>query len=460
MNHTEAMTYALEQARLAQASGEVPIGAVVLKDGEIVGRGFNQTIGLSDPCAHAEILALRDAAQSLGNYRLDDCTLVVTVEPCTMCAGAALNARIGHVLYGAPEARTGAAGSVHNVFAQTTINHHTQVQGGIEAEACASIMQAFFQAKRDDFKGRAGRLRDDALRTPDSAFERLPDWSFESRYIDDLPSLSGLRLAYLDEGPRDAPTTWLLLHGNPTWSYVWRHWVPRLTALGHRVVAPDLMGFGRSDKPKKMAQHTYDWHRQVLLELVQRLDLQRVTLAVQDWGGLLGLTLPMAAPERYEALCVMNTTLATGEQPLPDGFVAWRQFCRDKPQFGVGDLLGRGCRHLGRDERAAYDAPFPDSGHRAALRRFPEMVMDRLDAPGAALSREAAAFWSEQWQGKSAMVIGDADPVLASVMPSLHAKIRGCAPPIHLSSGGHFVQEWLHPNLDNAWFEILLAQLR
>ena len=460
MKHTDAMALAIEQAKHAQAAGEVPIGAVVIKDGQVIGRGFNQTLAQGDPCAHAEIVALREAAQTLGNHRLDDCTLVVTVEPCTMCAGAALNARVGQVVFGAPEPKTGAAGSVHDVFAHAKINHHTQVQGGVEAAACAGLMQAFFQDKRESFKGRAWRLRDDALRTPDAAFERLPDWPFEPQYVDDLPSLGGLRMAYIDEGPRSAKTTWLLLHGNPTWAYVWRHWIPRLTQAGHRVVAPDLMGFGRSDKPKKMAQHSYDWHRQVLLELVERLDLQRVTLAVQDWGGLLGLTLPMAAPARYEALCVMNTTLATGEQALPDGFVSWRQFCRDKPQFGVGDLLGRGCRHLTREERAAYDAPFADSGYRAALRRFPEMVMGDMEAPGAAISREAAVFWSTQWSGKAAMVIGDADPVLASVMPALHAKIRGCSAPIHLPSGGHFVQEWLHPSLDDAWFEAMLAQLR
>ena len=460
MNPSQAMQLALTQARAAAEQGEVPIGAVVLLGDEVVGRGHNQTQSDADPCAHAEVLALRDAARHLGNHRLEDCTLVVTVEPCTMCAGAALNARVKEVIYGAPEPKTGAAGSVHDVFAQAAINHQTRVTGGVEAAECADLMQSFFQARRQAYKVRAHRLRDDALRTPDAAFDGLPDWPYQPHYTDELPSLDGLRMAYVDEGPRDADRTWVLLHGNPTWGYVWRHWIARLTQMGHRVLAPDLIGFGRSDKPKKASAHHYDWHRDILLEWVESLDLRHINLAVQDWGGLLGLTLPMAAPERYQALCVMNTMLATGEAPLPDGFVAWRQFCRDKPQFGVGDLLGRGCPHLSPAERAAYDAPFPDAGHRAALRRFPEMVMDAADAPGAALSRQAASFWQTQWQGKAAMLVGEADPVLAVTMPQLQRQIKGCAPAICLPTGGHFVQECLHPSLEPAaWWGTLMNHL-
>ena len=460
MNDQEAMGHALAAAKLAGDVGEVPIGAVVLFEGRVVGTGYNQPISNRDPSAHAEVQALRDAARTLGNYRLDGCTLVVTVEPCTMCAGAALNARVARVVYGAHEPKTGAAGSVLNVFGMPQINHQTEVVGGVRHDECTHALQAFFKQRRQAQRDRQWPLRDDALRNPEEAFTGLTDWPYEPHYVTDLLSLGGLRLAYVDEGPKDAAQTWVLLHGNPTWSYAWRHWIQRLSAMGHRVLAPDLIGFGRSDKPKKMAAHGFDFHRQVLLEWIERMDVHNVRLAVQDWGGLLGLTLPMASPERYAGLLMLNTTLVTGEEPLSDGFVAWRQFCRDKPQFSVGGLLKRACPHLSVEEGSAYDLPFPDSGHRAALRRFPDMVAGETDAPGAATARLAATFWREQWQGKAAMVIGQSDPVLASTMPGLQALVRGCADPVVLEHAGHFAQEWLHPRLpDTEWFDQVVQAL-
>lgn len=287
------------------------------------------------------------------------------------------------------------------------------------------------------------------LRTPDQAFTDLPDYPFTGHYLDDLPSLQGMRLHYLDEGPQDAEVVWLLLHGNPAWSYLWRHWVPALVAQGHRVVAPDLIGFGKSDKPLEESFHHYDYHRNVLLELVERLDLSNIHMAVQDWGGLFGLTLPMVAPQRYAALLVMNTALATGDRDLSDGFVAWRQFNRDKPSFSMAGLFQRSVEHLSAAEAAAYAAPFPNDQYRAAIRRFPEMVMDSLDADGAAISREALQFWKNQWQGRSAMAIGAADPVLGPpTMRALAKVINGCPEPLLLELGGHFLQEWAHPQLD------------
>jgi tRNA(adenine34) deaminase len=270
----------------------------------------------------------------------------------------------------------------------------------------------------------------------------LPDYPWPPNYVHDLPALAGLRLHYLDEGPRDAPLTWLCLHGNPAWSYLYRRMIPVFLAAGHRIVAPDLIGFGKSDKPKKEGAHSFSWHRQVLLELVERLALQRVVLVVQDWGGLLGLTLPMEAPQRYAGLLVMNTMLATGEAPLSPGFLAWREMCAKKPDYGVGRLLARGAPHLSDAECAAYDAPFPDRGHRAALRAFPAMVPQEPGDDGAAVSRRAQAFW-QQWSRHSLMAIGVQDPVLGeSVMQALRAVIRSCPEPIRVEQGGHFVQEW------------------
>ena len=444
MNDHDYMGLALQQARLAQAAGEVPVGAVVVRHGEVIAQAHNAPIGLHDPSAHAEVLALRAAAAKLGNYRLDDCTLYVTLEPCAMCVGAALHARLQRVVWGAAEPKTGAAGSVLNLFEQTSLNHRTSASGGVRAEEASALLQDFFKHQRQQQKAQATntRLRDDALRTPDSCFEDLPGYPWPAHYISDLPSLNGLRMHYLDEGPVDAPVTWLCLHGNPAWSYLYRHMIPGFVQAGHRVVAPDMPGFGKSDKPKKDSAHHFDWHRQVLLELLEALDLQRINLVVQDWGGLLGLTLPMAAAQRYQGLLVMNTTLATGSQPLSSGFLAWRQMCADKPLFDVGKLLARGNPQMSHADCEAYNAPFPDAGHRAALRAFPPMVPEFSDSEGAEVSRQAQQFWQHQWTGKSLMVIGQQDPVLGeAVMRDLHTHIRGCPAPVLLPHAGHFVQE-------------------
>ena len=281
-----------------------------------------------------------------------------------------------------------------------------------------------------------------AIRTRDDSFRDLPGFPWVPRAIDDLPPLEGLRLSLLDEGPRDAAVTWLCLHGNPTWSYLYRRMIPAFLAAGHRVVAPDLPGFGRSDKPLEDSQHSFTWHRTVLLALIERLDLASVNLVVQDWGGLIGLTLPMACPDRFRGLLVMNTYLATADSPLPEGFVQWRAMCQARPDFGIGRLLGRGNPHLTPAECAAYDAPFPSLAHRAATRAFPDMVPEHPDADGVALSRQAARFWAEAWAGRSMMAIGEQDPVFTpAVMERLRQGIRGCPPPLRIPEGGHFVQE-------------------
>lgn len=288
----------------------------------------------------------------------------------------------------------------------------------------------------------------DAQRTPDENFAGLPDWAFAPRYLE---RPDGLRLHYVDEGPRDAPRTWLCLHGQPTWSYLYRRMIPVFLAAGHRVVAPDFLGFGRSDKPCDEAVYTFDFHRNTLLWLVAALDLRGISLVVQDWGGLIGLTLPMAAPERYAALLVMNTTLATGDAPLSKGFLDWRAFSNSRPDMDIAGLMRRACPHLTAAEAAAYAAPFPDAASpdaasKAGVRRFPNLVPDRPDAPGAALSRAARSFWRERWNGPSLMAIGMKDPVLGPpVMRQLQADIHGCPPPLEVAEGGHFLQEWGEP---------------
>jgi len=180
-----------------------------------------------------------------------------------------------------------------------------------------------------------------------------------------------------------------------------------------------------------------------LVELIKRLDLNNITLVCQDWGGVLGLILPIEFPERFSRLIVMNTMLGTGDEPLSKGFIAWRQWVRDNPQMAVGRLLKRSCPHLTDDEAAAYDAPFPGNEYLAGVRRFPELVPDRVDANGADVSRRARDWWRDEWRGQAFMAVGMADLVLGGpVMNALRQNIRGCPPPFEIPEGGHFLQEW------------------
>jgi haloalkane dehalogenase/tRNA(adenine34) deaminase len=208
-------------------------------------------------------------------------------------------------------------------------------------------------------------------------------------------------------------------------------------------VAPDFVGFGRSDKLVVDDAYTFDLHRDMLLAFIDRLELENIHLVCQDWGGLLGLTLPMGRPDKFVALLVMNTAFAAGDEPLGEGFKAWRDFARSQPDLDVARLMQRSTPVLGDAEAAAYAAPFPDISYKAGVRRFPDMVPDHPDAGGAALSRTARQWWTDEWQGKSLMAIGMQDPVLGPpAMHYLHRFIRNCPPPLEIADAGHFVQEW------------------
>lgn len=444
------MVLALDEARKAADRGEVPVGAIVVRHGEVIATGRNAPINGHDPTAHAEIVALRAAALALGNYRLDECEMFVTLEPCAMCAGAMLHARLKRVVFGAADAKTGAAGSVLDLFALPQLNHQTAVRGGVLAAQCRALLQDFFRLRRADHKTASGQrhpLREDALRTPDSAFENLPAYPWPGHYISDLPALAGLRMHYLDEANRVEEgsgkfLTYLCLHGNPAWSYLYRKMMMPLLLSGHRVVVPDLVGFGKSDKPKKDSFHTFAVHRQILFELVERMDLQNIVLVVQGWGGILGLTLPLDAPHRYRGLLVMNTTLACGDAPSSTGFLAWREMCRRNPQFDVGRLIAQGNPQMSSSECAAYDAPFPAKGYRAALRAFPRLVPGAESADGVAISRRARKFWHDCWTGQTLMVIGPHDLRFgAPVMQELRNTLRNCSDPVRIEQAGHFVPE-------------------
>lgn len=281
----------------------------------------------------------------------------------------------------------------------------------------------------------------EALRTPDKRFAGLPGYAFKPLYIDDLAGYEGLRLHYLDEGGPDGHV-FLCLHGEPTWAYLYRKMIPVFVGAGHRVIAPDFFGFGRSDKPVEDSAYSFGFHRATLLRFIERLDLKNITLVVQDWGGLLGLTLPMEMPERFERLLVMNTTLAVGETPGA-GFDGWKAYVRANPDLNVGALMKRSTPILSEAETAAYDAPFPDQRYKAGVRRFPELVMVSPEMEGVDVSRRAASWWSQEWRGQTFMAVGMKDPVLGPpVMAALRKTIRGCPAPLEIPDGGHFVQEW------------------
>ncbi|MDR0479209.1 MAG: tRNA adenosine(34) deaminase TadA [Burkholderiaceae bacterium] len=359
----QGIELALSQARATLDAGEVPVGAVLADaQGRVIATGCNAPVAAHDPTAHAEIQALRAAAAQRGNYRLDGCTLYVTLEPCAMCAGAILHARLARVVYGARDPKAGAAGSVLDVLGDARLNHQTTVTSGVLAQPCGALLRDFFRPRRVNLDP----LREDALRTPDAAFAPFvdtPAWPWPPCYVANLPALAGLRLHYIDTGPADAPLIWLLLHDGAAWGWQFRHFIA-LLAAGHRVVAPDLIGFGRSDKPKREDAHSFVWHRQALCELIERLDLRRVVLAGCGLGARLAQTVPLAmggaSEERYRGLLMLNA------QP--------------------------GCAPDAKNLRAgsAYAAPFPDAGHRAALRAAP-----RLWQESESLLCAAHTFWRD-----------------------------------------------------------------
>lgn len=277
----------------------------------------------------------------------------------------------------------------------------------------------------------------EALRTPDERFQGLPGYDFAPNYVEHA---NGLSMHYLDEGGGDA--LFLCLHGQPSWSYLYRKMIPLLAPHG-RVIAPDLFGFGKSDKPVDDAVYTFDFHRQSLVDLILALDLRNITLVCQDWGGLLGLTIPHAMPDRFGRLIVMNTGLGTGERPLGAGFEAWKAYNRSQPDMDIAALFKRGTSILSDAEAAAYAAPYPDIRYKGGVRRFPELVPPTPDAPGAAISREARDWWRDHWSGESFMAIGGSDPVITpDAMHALRATIRNCPEPLIIPEAGHFVQEW------------------
>ena len=279
------------------------------------------------------------------------------------------------------------------------------------------------------------------LRTPEHQFAGLADYTFSPNYIDDLEGYEGLRAHYLDEGPAQAQEVFLCLHGEPSWSYLYRKMIPVFTEHGYRAVAPDLFGFGKSDKPVEDETYTFDFHRDFLIRFIEKLDLKNITLVCQDWGGLLGLTLPMDMPHRFKRLLIMNTALING-QPAGPVFAEWRREISESSDVDLIKLFRKHAPGISDADAAAYAAPFPDATYKAGVRKFPLLVAEEPHMDGVETSLKAAAFWNEKWEGETFMAVGMKDPMLGPpVMKYMQQLIKGCPEPMEVPEGGHFVQE-------------------
>jgi haloalkane dehalogenase len=289
------------------------------------------------------------------------------------------------------------------------------------------------------------------LRTPDERFAALPGYAFSPHYLD---VGGGLRMHHVDEGPSGAAPI-LLLHGEPSWSYLYRTMIPRLASAGHRVIAPDLIGFGRSDKPGDRTEYTYQRHVDWVRALLSGLELERITLVCQDWGGLIGLRLAAEEEHRFARIVAANTFLPTGDQPLPGAFYKWREFSQTTPVFEAGKIVARGCRReVPPEVVAAYDAPFPDESFKEGARQFPTLVPASPDDPASLPNRQAWQTLSS-WRKPFLTAFSDEDPITRGGDLLLQAMIPGAAgQPHHTVRGaGHFLQEDAGPELA----EVVLA---
>ena len=280
----------------------------------------------------------------------------------------------------------------------------------------------------------------DVLRTPDDRFESLPGCPWQPAYVE---TSDGLRVAVIDEGPKDAPVV-LLMHGEPTWSYLYRKMIPVLLEAGFRCVAPDLVGFGRSDKPVRDEDYTYERHVEWMRSaLFDGLDLGEVTLVCQDWGGLIGLRLVAENPDRFARVCAANTGLPDGTKRLPEAWWMFHDFVQKTPDLPIGFLVTSGCADgLDPEVAAAYEAPFPDVTYKAGARTFPGLIPQTLDDPATPANQKAWEVLS-QWDKPFLCAFSDKDPITGGGERMLISTIPGAADQPHttIEGGGHFLQE-------------------
>ena len=277
------------------------------------------------------------------------------------------------------------------------------------------------------------------VRTPERCFERLADYPFEPHYFQ--VNDAGMRMHYLDEGPSQADPV-LMLHGEPSWSYLYRHMIPVVAAAGHRVIAPDLIGFGKSDKPTRLEDYSYQSHMDWMLALVEGLDLRNITLVCQDWGSLIGLRLAAEQEPRFKAIVVGNGMLPTGDQPVPAAFKIWKNFALYSPWFPIARIINSGTfKTLGPEERKAYDAPFPSAKYKAGARAFPRLVPVAPDNPATPANRSAWKVF-EGWNKPFLTTFSNGDPITRGGDKYMQERIPGAKGQPHQTLvGGHFLQE-------------------
>ncbi len=276
------------------------------------------------------------------------------------------------------------------------------------------------------------------LRTPDERFTGLPGYAFEPHYVE----VDGLRVHYVDEGPASAEPV-LMLHGEPSWSYLYRKMIPIITAAGHRAVAPDLVGFGRSDKPSQREDYTYQRHVDWMRGVLEALDLRHITLVCQDWGGLIGLRLVAEHGERFARVVAANTGLPTGDTPMGEAFLAWQRYSQTTPRFHVGGIVKGGCvSELSSEVIAAYNAPFPDDRYKAGARQFPLLVPTSPDDPSAVPNRKAWEVLA-RWEKPFLTAFSDSDPIMRGGERIFQRIIPGTKGQPHTTivGAGHFLQE-------------------
>ena len=292
------------------------------------------------------------------------------------------------------------------------------------------------------------------LRTPDSHFDNLPDYPFEPQYV---TVGEALRLHHVDHGPRDGQVV-IMMHGEPSWSFLYRHMISNVAAAGYRVLAPDLIGFGKSDKPTETSDYTYSRHMEWMTEWFTQMDVSEAVLFCQDWGGLLGLRLVSAFPKKFAGVIVANTGLPTGEATPSEAFLAWQKFSQTVPEFPVGNIInGATVTELSADVIAAYDAPFPDERYKAGARIFPALVPTSPDQDGAADNRKAWKVLA-QFEKPFLTCFSDKDPVTGGGEKHFKRNIPGAKDQPHqiVKGGGHFLQEDVHAELS----EIITAFMK
>ena len=278
----------------------------------------------------------------------------------------------------------------------------------------------------------------DFVRTPEERFENLPDYNFEPHYAD----VGGLRMHYVDE-PGTTGETVLMLHGEPSWSFLYRKMIPGIHGAGHRCLAPDLIGFGKSDKPTEKSAYTYQAHLDWLGSWLRQMDLSNITLFAQDWGGLLGLRLLAENPDLFSRVVVANTFLPTGDVPANEAFMNWREFSQNHPAFDIGKVIEMANEApISPEVFAAYNAPFPGEEYKAGARMFPVLVPITPDDPAAQPNREA---WGvlQKWEKPFLTAFSDKDPIMSGLDKLFQSMVPGAAGQAHtiIEGAGHFLQE-------------------